>query len=209
MDSYEETHETWNRMAKLYEEVFMDLDIYNASYDQFCELIGTEEAAILEIGCGPGNITKYLSKQQSSYKILATDVAPNMIALAQKNVPNATFKILDIRQLHTLKKLFHGVIIGFALPYISKEDTIQLFKNVYEKLYSEGILYISFVAGNYKNSGFIIGSSGDRSYFYYHHIDAIMEALLSQGFIIKSHLEVPYKKRNDTTEIHTILILQK
>lgn len=30
---YQETFETWNKIAGLYEEKFMDLDLYNQSYD--------------------------------------------------------------------------------------------------------------------------------------------------------------------------------
>ncbi|WP_299677936.1 class I SAM-dependent methyltransferase [uncultured Dokdonia sp.] len=209
MDKDQETYETWNRVAKQYEEVFMDLDIYNESYDQFCEFIGRKDASILEIGCGPGNITRYLSKQQPSYKILVTDIAPNMIALAQKNVPSATFQLLDIRQLDTLEGYFHGIIIGFTLPYISKEETKKIFQDTYLKLHTNGTLYVSFVAGDDKDSGFITGSSGDRAYFYYHNIDDIKKVVSSQKFKIKRHLEASYKKKNDTTEIHTILILQK
>ena len=60
MDKYRETFETWNKVAQLYEDKFMDLDLYNDTYDQFCELLLKKNASILEIGCGPGNITKYL-----------------------------------------------------------------------------------------------------------------------------------------------------
>lgn len=62
MDKYFETFETWNKVASLYEENFMNLEVYNESYDLFCNTVHTPNASILEIGCGPGNITKYLSK---------------------------------------------------------------------------------------------------------------------------------------------------
>ena len=33
MDKYEETFATWNKMASMYQEKFMELEIYNESYD--------------------------------------------------------------------------------------------------------------------------------------------------------------------------------
>ena len=53
MDRYQETFNTWNKVAKLYQDKFMDLDLYDDTYDTFCEAVNIENATILEIGCGP------------------------------------------------------------------------------------------------------------------------------------------------------------
>ena len=209
MDPYQETHKTWNRVAKRYEEVFMNLDIYNTSYDRFCELINNDSASTLEIGCGPGNITKYLLQQHPNYKIRATDVSPNMIVLAQKNNPNAIFQEIDARDIASINESFQGIMSGFIIPYLSKEDIVHFIKNTYTLLNRNGILYLSFVSGDYRDSGFITGSTGDRTYFYYHTNQEIKKLLLSQGFTIKEHLMIPYKRTKDVSETHTILILQK
>jgi len=209
MDHYQETHKTWNTVAKQYEEIFMNLDIYNASYDRFCELIHNDSASILEIGCGPGNITKYLLHKHPNYKIRATDVSSNMVALAQKNVPNATFQEIDARDIAIMKECFQGIMCGFIIPYLSKEDTVHFIKNTYTLLNINGILYLSFVSGDYKNSGFITGSTGDRTYFYYYTIHEMKELLLAQGFTMKEHLIIPYKRIKDVPETHTVLIAQK
>ena len=102
MDRYKETFETWNKMASLYQVKFMDLDLYNDSYDIICKSITKKGASILEIGCGPGNITRYLLSQRPDYNILGIDIAPNMIALAQKNNPTAKFKVMDCRRIGEL-----------------------------------------------------------------------------------------------------------
>ena len=86
MNSYKETSETWNKVAKIYESSFMDVDLYNESYDYYCNLIPKKEGKILEIGCGPGNITKYFLKHNPKLQITGIDIAPNMILLA-KNQP--------------------------------------------------------------------------------------------------------------------------
>ena len=54
MDSYKETFETWNKIAVLYQDKFMDLDLYDDTYDAFCEQIAKINPTILEIGCGHG-----------------------------------------------------------------------------------------------------------------------------------------------------------
>jgi trans-aconitate methyltransferase len=57
----------------------MDLDIYNSSYDQFVDLVAKPKARILDIGCGPGNITKYLLKKRPDFYVEGIDIAPNMV----------------------------------------------------------------------------------------------------------------------------------
>jgi ubiquinone/menaquinone biosynthesis C-methylase UbiE len=209
MEHYEETHKTWNSVAQRYEDAFMDLDIYNDSYDRFCELLPNDEAAILEIGCGPGNITKHLLDRHPLFDILATDVAPNMITLVQKNVPKARSQQLDARNLNTISEKFHGMMCGFTLPYLSRLDTIQLIKDAHTLLQPNGMLYLSFVSGNDTDSGFIAGSTGERTYFYYHDTAVLKNELTSQGFQIVEHFEVAYKRSEEVTEMHTILLAQK
>jgi trans-aconitate methyltransferase len=53
---------------------------------------------ILEIGCGPGNLTKYLLSKRPDFDILGIDIAPNMIEFAGKSNPTASFAVMDSRQ---------------------------------------------------------------------------------------------------------------
>ena len=85
MDRYKEPFETWNKVASLYQVKFMGLNLYNDTYDFICNLITKDNAKILEIGCGPGNITKYLLSKRPDFDIFGIDIAPNMIELAKKN----------------------------------------------------------------------------------------------------------------------------
>lgn len=84
MDRYTETFETWNKIATLYQDKFMQLDLYNNTYDFICKSINKYQAKILEIGCGPGNITKYLLSNRPDFDIFGIDIASNMIEIAKK-----------------------------------------------------------------------------------------------------------------------------
>ena len=79
MKRNKETFETWNKIALLYQNKFMDFELYNETYDFICNSIIKEKAKILEIGCGPGNITKYLLSKRPDFNIYGIDIAPNMI----------------------------------------------------------------------------------------------------------------------------------
>ena len=208
-DKYTETINTWNKVAQLYEDKFLDLELYNDSYQKFCELLINQNASILELGCGPGNITKQLLRLKPQLDILATDVSENMIAHAKKNNPTITTQQLDARKLASLQCTFDGIICGFIIPYLAKEDLEKLCKDFNNKLHKNGILYLSYVEGNYEQSGFQTSSSGDRAYFYYYDSKFIAQTLVHNNFKILHQLEIPYQKSDNTLETHSILIAQK
>ncbi|MBV7531515.1 trans-aconitate 2-methyltransferase [Chitinophaga sp. sic0106] len=208
MDPYKETFSTWDKIAQLYKDKFMDLDLYNDTYDLFCAHIPAQHAAILELGCGPGNITRYLLSVRPDFRIAGTDISPNMISLAQETVPEATFQVMDSRDIHLLPPGYHGIVAGFCVPYLSANDVAKLFRDSYALLLPGGVFYCSFVAGDPVQSGFKAGSSGDRTYFYYHDMEVIQQELTASHFKL---MEVMHKTfyRGDATEIHTIVMAQK
>jgi 2-polyprenyl-3-methyl-5-hydroxy-6-metoxy-1,4-benzoquinol methylase len=209
VDTYKETFDTWNKVAKLYQDKFMNLDLYNDTYDTFCDQVNIRNAIILDIGCGPGNITKYLLDNRPGFRIEGIDNSPNMIELAKANNPTASFKVMDCREIDKLQNKFDGIICGFCFPYLSEFDSSKLVKDCGNLLKEKGVLYISFVEGEYIKSGFQIASSGDRTYFYFHTLDSLTKGLKDNSFQIIKILEKNYKKNAETEEIHTIILARK
>lgn len=114
MDRYKETFETWNNVASIYQDKFMDLTLYNDTYDYICVSVSKQKAKLLEIGCGPGNITKYLLSKRPDFDIFGIDIASNMIELAKKNNPQADFAAMDSRQIKSLAASMMGLFVGFV-----------------------------------------------------------------------------------------------
>lgn len=209
MDPYEETFETWNDVADLYQEVFMDLALYNESYDYICHAIPFSGARLLDVGCGPGNISKYLLSNRPDFQILGIDVAPRMVELAAWNNPSAEFEVKDVRRIDELDSKFEGIICGFCLPYLSPEEAEKLISDSYDQLEPHGILYLSFVPGNPESSGFQTGSTGRRVYFHFHPSEDVLHWLEDNQFTLLQSFNVEYKKSDSATETHTILVARK
>ncbi|WP_299248108.1 class I SAM-dependent methyltransferase [uncultured Aquimarina sp.] len=209
MNRYKTTFETWNKIASLYEEVFMDIELYNDTYSFFCEQVNKKKPSILEIGCGPGNITKHILFKIPDCSILGIDIAPNMVKLAQKNNPAVDFKVMDGRKINTIQSKFDGIISGFYLPYLSKSDRFNFIKDCERLLNNNGILYISFVEGDQNNSGYQTGSTGHKVYFHYHNLNNLKKELTEHHFSILKIIHKQYPKKDETTEIHTIVIAKQ
>jgi 2-polyprenyl-3-methyl-5-hydroxy-6-metoxy-1,4-benzoquinol methylase len=209
MDRYKETAETWNKVASLYQDKFMDLDLYNDTYDFICHTIIKPKAKLLEIGCGPGNITKYLLSKRPDYDIFGIDIAPNMVELAKKNNPTASFAIMDSRQIDEIETKYDGIVCGFCLPYLSHPDSRKFILDCHHLLNGNGLIYISFVEGDPAQSDFQIGSNGHRSFFYFYNLDELKTELIENGFDELKTCKVKYKRTETEMEIHTILTAKK
>lgn len=208
MDKYKITSTTWNKLAQIYQDMFMDLDLYNDSYDSFCEIISKQNADILEIGCGPGNITKYLLSKRQDFEIQAIDVAPAMLELACKNNPQVQYYVLDCRDIDQVKDRFDGIMCGFCLPYLAKTDSAKLIADCARLLNPLGVLYLSFIVGDYSNSGFETGRTGDRMYVHYYKLDELRQLLEDCGFELVHVIRKHYTKGDGRTEEHLILLAQ-
>ena len=203
MDKYEITVSTFNKLADKYEAKYMDFDFYFDTYDTFCDLVTKSTPRVFEIGCGPGNITKYLLKKRSDFKVHGIDLAPNMVSLACQNNPNSRFEVMDSRTICSIKDTYDAIMCGFCTPYLSKSDVSKLIKDMRKLLNVEGVLYLSTMEDEESKSGFQTSSAGDQVYINYHQFDFLKSELESNGFeIIKfKRKQFPVESGEPTTDL--------
>jgi len=210
MNKYQKTFSTWDKLAQIYQDKFMEFALYNDTYDTFLMSINNYSSAkVLEVGCGPGNISKYLLSKNPELQITAIDASKNMIELAKRNNPTVQCIEMDARKINKLTDQYDAVICGFCMPYLSPSDCKNLFANCKNRLINAGTLYLSFVEGDDSKSGYQVGSSGDKMYFYYHPLDVLQETLKALCFKTEHLIHKQYNKADNTVEIHTIIIASK
>ena len=208
MDKYQITFETWNKIAQLYQDKFMDLDLYDDTYDSFCQQLRKPAPSILEIGCGPGNITRYLLSKVPDAKVYGIDIAPKMIELARINNPKARFELMDARMIDLLEAKYEAILCGFCLPYLSIEDVAKLLRDVSALLTMKGIIYLSCIEGDYEQAAYQEGSSGDRAYVYYYSENYLRADLEKNGFELTKVFRRTYK-RGEGEEVHLIILAKR
>lgn len=204
MHNYSEILATWDKLAFLYEEKFMQLDIYHKTYDRFANLL-PHSARILELGCGPGMIGSYLLEQHPTFQFLGTDVSPSMIELARKNVPLAQFQTLDCRDIRSLQSKSNGIIAGFVIPYLTMNDCRRLILDCSKMMEEQGVLYLSYVASEENESEIKTNSQGDRMNFQYYSDENMRQMLEVAHLNVLEIFKIPYFNQQE----HTCLIAQK
>lgn len=205
-DPYGHTIKLWKTLAKRYDEKFADFTLYDESYAAFCSEIKNENPRILEVGCGPGTVTKHLNSLLPKAKILATDVSSEMIEFASKNVPSADFQVLDAREINTLQQKFDGFLSGFLIPYLDETVLREFVENASNLLHENGVIYLSFIEGNYAESR-IQTPTNDVPMNVYLYQESDLLILFEKNSI--NHLKsfrFPYPQPDGTTDYHIILL---
>ncbi|HEY9262873.1 class I SAM-dependent methyltransferase [Chitinophaga sp.] len=207
MDNNQMSVDVFNKRADLYQEKFMDVALYHDTFDLFCHYIARHPATVLEVACGPGNVTKYLLDQRPDLQILGTDLAPNMLRLAAINNPKATFQLMDARDIGKLHHVFDAVMCGFGFPYLSKEEVITFIADAARILNTGGVLYISTMEDDYSKSGIKrSATTGDTTYTYYHQADYLTAALTANNFRIVSLTRKASRAADGTTTTDLVII---
>lgn len=208
-DHYESTIRTWSKLAEVYHEKFKDVRLYDRSYEAFATHIRSERPSILEIGCGPGTVTRWLKDRLPNSQILATDVAPEMIHEAKKHLDGVKFSILDARNIDSLSQKFDAILVGFCIPYLMKTDLEKFVKNASSLLEAHGVLYLSFIEGNYENSQLQTGSTGDSMKVHYYQESDLLQQFHENGLTPIETINISYPLSNESIQTHIALISQK
>ncbi len=208
MDHNQIAVELFDKYAAEYQGKFMDVSQYHASLDALCAAISKPNSAVLEIACGPGNVTNYLLQKRPDLQILGTDLAPKMLALAQQNNPSARFELLDGRAIGQLQAQYDAIVCGFFLPYLTKQEAIQFIADAVTRLRPGGCLFVSTMEDDYSKSGWHKGSKGDDMYMHFHEAGYLTAAIEANGFKIIDLRRVEIPGQDPTITQDLLLLAQ-
>jgi hypothetical protein len=98
---------------------------------------------------------------------------------------------------------------GFCMPYLSREDSSKLVKDCSDLLKDGWILYLSTIEGDYSDSGFETGSTGNRAYVYYHSEQYLEELVDKNNFENISLERKEYQWAIESSSTHIIFLARK
>jgi 2-polyprenyl-3-methyl-5-hydroxy-6-metoxy-1,4-benzoquinol methylase len=195
-DKYQQSIDSFNQFATEFENGFMELSLYDNAIETFCSSISVSAPKILELGCGPGNVTRRIKKHLPQAKITAIDLAENMITLARKNVSDVDFRVLDVRSIDQFTGPYDAIVAAFVLPFLSYEDSEKLIISIGKLLNPKGVVYLSTMEGSSENNGFETTSFSGKSeiHFVYYEVPLLTDMLKNAGIDILDIKKQPYLK---------------
>lgn len=198
----------FDTIADKYHDMFKNVEVYAQALDVFCRLLPSETPKVLDLACGPANLSYYVKSNINTVNIMGVDGSQNMLDIAQNVLPDEEFRcmnVLDVDKLGNVK--FDGILAGFVLPYLSIEEIKSWFKDLFQLLKEGGVFYFSFMDTGKDVERIVYSSSGEGPGLYtrFHTLETIEKAL--GAFSTVSKFEYPNPK--DSSVVDRVIVVAK
>ena len=142
------TQTSYDQVAADYAEKFKD-EMDDKPFDRDClDRLAREVGnlgPICDLGCGPGQIARYLHRQ--GVDTLGVDLSPRMVAQAQGLNPDIHFHQGDILCLPDADNSWGGIAAFYCIIHISQDRVVDALREMKRVLKPGGVLLITFHIG--------------------------------------------------------------
>lgn len=159
----------------------------------FASAVPSDEQ-VLELGCGPGEVSGYLSRL--SVNCVGTDASPKMIECAKRIFPAIKFEVHDFFNLTYEDHSFYAVIAYYAIVNYPAPAIATILSQVYRVLKPGGLFLFTFHLFE-DEPVCLVQRFFDREIneipFYFFRVDEVREIVQNIGFtIIDVLVRYPY-----------------
>jgi SAM-dependent methyltransferase len=154
-----------------------------AFLDAFVERCGVR--TILEVGCGPGQVARYLASRGATVE--GVDLSPEMIAEARACHPDLAFSVADMFALPHADGSLGGAVLFYAI--VHAQDLARPLAELHRVLAPAGLAALAFHIGEgtiHVDELFGCATSLD---FVLHQPDTVVAALHAAGFTLEARLD--------------------
>ncbi|MCI0393622.1 MAG: class I SAM-dependent methyltransferase [Chloroflexi bacterium] len=101
---------------------------------------------VCDLGCGPGQIARYLHDQ--GLDAFGVDLSPAMIEVARRLSPGLRFEQGDMRALPAADAAWGGIAAFYSLIHIPRQSMVATLQELRRVLRPGGLLLLSFHVGH-------------------------------------------------------------
>jgi len=143
------TQTSYDQVAVEYAEKFKD-EMDHKPFDRDCldrlaRVVG-KLGPICDLGCGPGQIARYLHRQ--GVGTLGVDLSPRMVAEAQRLNPEIHFHQGDMLSLPDADNSWGGIAAFYCILHIPRERIVSALREMKRVLKPGGGLLLTFHIGD-------------------------------------------------------------
>ncbi|MEV8371593.1 class I SAM-dependent methyltransferase [Kribbella sp. NPDC056861] len=176
--------------AEFVEGKLEGLPMMRAMLGCFAELV---DGPVAEVGCGPGNVTSYLTSL--GVQIRGIDLAPRMVEIARAAYPELVFEVGSMTSLALADASLAGVIAWYSIHHLPPAELPGVLAGFHRVLSPGGRLLIGTHAGEVEHRQLSEAYGVPVSYeSFIQPPELIVAAIRSAGFTITAELVEPGNK---------------
>lgn len=113
----------------------------------FAELVGDAGGGpVLDVGCGPGHVTRHL--QDLGVDAFGIDLAPGMVALAERDHPDLRFEVGSMTDLDLQDHSVAGVLAFWSVIHVPDASVPRAFAEFHRVVRPGGPVLVGFHVGD-------------------------------------------------------------
>jgi SAM-dependent methyltransferase len=112
--------------------------------DQFADIV-KGESEVCELGCGPGQVARYLKDR--GLRVRGIDLSGEMVRVASRLNPDIPFEQGDMLALGLPNDSVAALVLFYSIIHIKREDVTSAFREMHRVLTPGGKLLVSFHGG--------------------------------------------------------------
>jgi len=182
---------SYDKTAQEYASTHLDITPIKQLIDEFIKNLNGKN--ILDVGCGTGRDVKYFLEQ--GLNPIGIDLSKNLLEIALKNVPNAHFLEMDMRDLTFQKEQFDGIWACASFLHLPKTEAKIALNQFFKVLKPKGLLSISVKSGIGERFVKKKEYKGFSKFYSFYSQQEIKELISSQGFKIEK-ITIDHKKED-------------
>jgi SAM-dependent methyltransferase len=187
---FERTASSYDRVATAYAEQFIDelahKPLDRALLNTLIELAGTD-GPIADIGCGPGQVTRYLHDRGAT--VTGIDLSAGMVAAAQAASPGVAFRQGSMLDLPLEDGSLAAIVSFYAIIHLRQEEIGLAFQEFRRVLRPGGSLLLAFHVGDQRIHRDEWWDQPVDLDFYFLDPEAIEAALTDSGFTVEMTMQ--------------------
>ena len=146
-----------------------------------------DRGTVLELGCGPGQVARYLADQGVS--VTGVDLSPRMIEQAQRAHPHLAFRVGDMTALSDPHASIAGIVAFYAICHTPPAELAALMRELRRVMAGDALCLLAFHIGDQRiHTDEFFGQRVNLDY-YFHEPAHVIGALSASGLRVIEHVE--------------------
>jgi len=175
--------EDYNAIADTYAKCYSEIDYCKTYIDEFIANLSGKK--VLDIGCGAGQITDYLT--QKGFEVIGLDFSHKLLKIAKRNFPNSKFILADICEYEQNEQV-DGIITKDVLFHLSDENLVSVLQKFRRMIKPNGNLCIIMDMPKEAGEQIFVEELDEKHQIYYNYLtpEKLRDLLEKTGFNIEN-----------------------